>query len=410
MSFLLSLAWKNLSRYRRRTLLTSGALATGLLFFIFMDGWLQGAERESERNIIWYESGSAKVMTSEYAEDLQSMPLKHAIQDPAAVERLLQGSGVTTTRRTVFAGEIFHGEGSLYLKVIAVDPGSDRRIYRLAETVTQGRYLQSGDQGVLLGEWLAEDLGVGVGEEITIRTRTRYGAFQTLDLIVLGVLNTPNPMVNKGTAFIPLDLADEALEMEGAVTEISVHFPEWRNPEEKIRMLRGRLSGLPGLTVESWKDLARDFLTIAQAKSAGSSILLILVFIIAAVGISNTMLMAVYERVREIGMMRAMGMKDLSIRLAFLFEAGGIGLIGAVAGVGLGVLANWLMVTRGIDMSSLMGHMDIGYRVNGVFRSAWHPQAIAGGFVFGVIAAMLFSIIPSARALKMQITEALRYE
>jgi putative ABC transport system permease protein len=410
MSFLVSLAWKNLSRYRRRTLITAGALAVGLLFFIFMDGWLQGAARESERNIIWYESGSAKVMTSEYLEDLKSMPIKHAIEDPGAVEQVLEGTGVTTTRRTVFAGEIFYGEGSLYVKVVAVDPQTDRKIYRLAETVTQGRYLQSGDQGVLLGEWLAEDLGVRVGEEITIRTRTRYGAFQTLDLIVVGILNTPNPVVNKGTAFIPLSLADEALEMEGAVTELTLYFPEWQNPEDKIQSLQERLSVLPGITVESWKDLARDFLMIAQAKSAGSSVLLILVFIIAAVGISNTMLMAVYERVREIGMMRAMGMRDRAIRLTFLFEAGGIGLIGAVIGVGLGVIANWLMVRWGIDMSTLMGHMDIGYRVTGAFRSAWHPQAIVGGFVFSIIAAMLFSIIPSSRALKMQITDCLRYK
>jgi putative ABC transport system permease protein len=410
MRFLITLAWKNLSRYRRRTMITAAALAVGLLLFIFMDGWLQGAERESERNIIWYESGSAKVMTKEYLEDLKSMPLTHAIQDPATVERALEGAGVTTTRRTTFAGEIFYGEGSLFVKVVAVDPRTDETIYRLSETVAQGRYLQPGEQCVLLGEWLAEDLGIGVGEEITIRTRTRYGAFQTLDLIVVGVLNTPNPVVNKGTAFIPLGLADDALEMEGAVTEITLYFPEWQNPEEKIQSLRERLSSMPNLIVESWRDLARDFLMIAQAKSAGSSVLLILVFIIAAVGISNTMLMAVYERVREIGMMRAMGMKDGDIRVAFLFEAGGIGLIGAVVGVGLGVIANWLMVRWGIDMSALMGHMDIGYRVAGAFRSAWHPQAIAGGFIFGVIAAMLFSIIPSSRALKMQITDCLRYE
>jgi ABC-type lipoprotein release transport system permease subunit len=200
------------------------------------------------------------------------------------------------------------------------------------------------------------------------------------------------------------------MEMEGAVTEITLYFPEWQNPEEKIRSLRERLSVLPGITVESWKDLSRDFLMIAQAKSAGSSVLLILVFIIAAVGISNTMLMAVYERVREIGMMRAMGMKDGDIRLSFLFEAGGIGLIGAVSGVGLGVIANWLMVRWGINMSALMGRMDIGYRVAGAFRAAWHPQAIAGGFIFAVLASMLFSIIPSSRALKMQITDCLRYE
>jgi ABC-type lipoprotein release transport system permease subunit len=410
MRFLLTLAWKNLSRYRRRTLITAGALAVGLLFFIFLDGWLQGAERESERNIIWYESGSAKVMTEEYLDDLKSMPLKHAIEDPGAVEQALEGAGVATTRRTTFAGEIFYGEGSLYVKVVALDPQTDEKIYRLRETITQGRYLEPEEQGVLLGEWLAQDLGVDVGEQITVRTRTRYGAFQTIDLIVVGVLNCPNPMINKGTAFIALSLADAALEMEGAVTEISLHFPEWQDPEDKIRSLEERLSALPGITVQSWKDLARDFLMIAQAKSAASSILLILVFIIAAVGISNTMLMAVYERVREIGMMRAMGMNDGDIRLGFLLEAGGIGLIGAGAGVGLGVIANWLMVRWAIDMSALMGRMDIGYRVAGVFRSAWHPQAIVGGFIFGVLAAMLFSIIPSSRALKMQITDCLRYE
>jgi putative ABC transport system permease protein len=410
MKFLLTLAWKNLSRYRRRTLITAVALAAGLALFIFMDGWLQGAERESERNIIWYESGSAKVMTVEYLQNLDSMPLKQAIEDPRAVEQALEGAGVTTTRRTVFAGEIFYGEGSMYAKIIAVDPRTDEKIYRLSETLSRGRYLEPGEQEVVLGEWLAQDLGVEVGEVITLRTRTRYGAYQTLDLLVVGVLNSPNPVINKGTAYIPLSLADEVLEMEGAVTEITLYFSEWQDPEAKVQSLRDRLAAFPGVTVESWKDLARDFLMIARAKSAGSSILLVLVFIIAAVGISNTMLMAVYERVREIGMMRAMGMKDLSIRLTFLFEAGGIGLIGALAGVVIGVALNWYMVTRGIDFSAIMGQMDIGYRVHSVFRSAWHPQAIAGGFVFGVIAAMLFSVIPSSRALKMEITDALRYE
>ena len=85
MSFLFSLAFKNLSRYRRRTLITAGALAVGLIFFIFLDGWLQGAERESERNIIWYESGSAKVMTSEYLEDLKSI---------LSIEPVFQGSQI----------------------------------------------------------------------------------------------------------------------------------------------------------------------------------------------------------------------------------------------------------------------------------------------------------------------------
>ncbi len=410
MGFIVSLAWKNLSRYKRRTLITACALAFGIIMFLWLDGMLQGIERESERNIIWYETGSAKLMTTEYQEDLKSMPLKHCIEDPQSLEQALTGAGVTTTRRTVFAGEIFYGEGSLYVKVIAVDPETDEQIYRLSDTLAQGRYLEAGEQGVVIGEWLAQDLGITLGEEITIRTRTRYGAFQTIELIVVGVLNSPNPVINKGTAYIPLSLADEALEMEGAVTEITLSFPEWQDPELKVQELQDRLSAFAGITVQSWKDLARDFLMFAQMKSAGSSIFLILVFVIAAVGISNTMLMAVYERVREIGMMRAMGMSDGAIRAAFLFEAGGIGLIGTLGGIVLGLALNWYMVNYGMDLSAIMGQMDIGYRVSGIFRSAWHPQAFVGGLIFGIVAAMVFSLIPSSRALKMQITECLRYE
>jgi ABC-type lipoprotein release transport system permease subunit len=122
------------------------------------------------------------------------------------------------------------------------------------------------------------------------------------------------------------------------------------------------------------------------------------------------MLMAVFERVREIGMMRAMGMNDGAIRLAFLFEAGGIGLIGTVVGTAIGLAANWYMVNYGIDFTNLMGQMDIGYRVTGVFRSAWHPEAYVGGFLFGILATMVASFFPSSKALKKEITECLRYE
>lgn len=409
MKFLLALAWKNLSRYSRRTLITAGALAVGVAVFIWMDGWLLGAERESERNIVWYEAGSAKVMNRRYLEEIQSMPLKQVVEDPAAVERALAGLGLATARRTVFPGELFAGEGSLFVKAVALDPVTDGRVFRLAETVQEGRFLRAGRQEVLLGEWLARDLGAVVGDWLAIRTRSRYGAFQTLDLEVVGILNCPNPLINQGMVFLPLDLADEALEMEGAVSEIAVSFPEWQEPGARLAEIRRSLEGFPGLAVADWQELARDFLAIAEGKRAGTGLLLVLIFIIAAVGISNTMLMAVYERVREIGMMRAMGMRDAWIRLAFLLEAGGIGLVGSGVGLALGAALNFCMVRWGLDLSALIGDMQVGYRVHSVFRSAWHPQALVGAVVFGVLASMVISFIPSSRALRMRITDCLRH-
>jgi ABC-type lipoprotein release transport system permease subunit len=417
MKFLFALAWKNLSRYSRRTLITAGALAVGVAVFIWMDGWLVGADLESRRNIVWYEAGSAKLMTRPYFDDLQSMPLKEVIEEPAAVEQALEGlPGVATARRVSFAGELFvslgqdAGEGSLFVKAVALDPQTDGRVFRLEETLQEGRFLEAGQPQLLLGEWLARDLGAKVGDWVTLRARSRYGAFQTLDLQVVGILNCPNPMINQGMVFLPLEVADEALQMEGAVTEIAVSFPEWQDPAARLAGIRARLAGFPELVLADWQELAKDFLAIAEGKRAGTSMLLFLVFIIAAVGISNTMLMAVFERVREIGMMRALGMRDGAIRLAFLLEAGGIGLVGSLAGLALGAALNWVMVRWGLDLSAWVGEMQIGYRVHSVFRSAWHPQALIGALLFGVLASMLISFIPSSRALKMRITDCLRYQ
>ena len=417
MKFLLSLAWKNLSRYGRRTVITAGALAVGVAVFIWMDGLLLGADLESRRNIVWYEAGSAKIMNRQYFEELQTLPLKEVIEDPEAVERALQGlSGVATARRVSFGGELFvgladgAGEGSLFVKAVGLDPATDGRVFRLKETVREGRFLEAGEAQLLLGEWLARDLGAEVGEWVTLRARTRYGAFQTLDLEIVGILNAPNPVINQGMVFLPLELADEALEMEGAVTEIALSFPEWQDPAQRLEAIRARLAGFPALVLADWRELARDFLAIAEGKRAGTSMLLFLIFIIAAVGVSNTMLMAVFERVREIGMMRAMGMSDRSIRVAFLLEAGGIGLVGSAAGLILGAALNYWMVRWGWDMSGWIGEMQVGYRVHGVFRSAWHPEVLIGALVFGVLVSMLISFIPSSRALKMRITDCLRYQ
>jgi ABC-type lipoprotein release transport system permease subunit len=109
-------------------------------------------------------------------------------------------------------------------------------------------------------------------------------------------------------------------------------------------------------------------------------------------------------------MMRALGMKRSAIRLAFLLEAGGIGLLGSGIGLALGSLATFVMVRKGIDFSSMLGEMEIGYRIHGVFYSAWHPPALVAGFVFGILATMVISLIPSSRALKKGITDCLRYE
>jgi ABC-type lipoprotein release transport system permease subunit len=415
MRLLLSLAWKNLSRYRKRTMITASALAVGLGIYLLMDSMLLGAELESERNLVWYESSSARIMKTGYWEDREQLPLKHVIEAPDAVQDLLREQGVASAPRVVFGGELvvmrdpFPEDGSLRVKVYGIDPQVDDDVFRFRETVVSGRYLQPDEDGVMLGSWLAEDLGAEVGYPTTIVTRTRDGYYQTIDAEVVGIVACPNPLVNRSSVFIPLQTADYYLEMQGAVTEINLRFPETHDADERAAELQVTLSeSLPDLQVMSWRRLASSYVALAKQKQQGSGVIMFLVFVIAAVGISNTMLMAIYERTKELGTMRALGMKDSEVRLTFVMEAAGIGLIGSAMGVALGTLLCLWIVNTGIDYSSIIREMDIGYRIAGVFRGAWHPQAMVQAFFAGVLIAVVVSLVPTRRALRMQITDCLR--
>ena len=412
MKFILGLSWKNLSRHRRRTAITSAVIAIGIAVFIWMDAFLLGAEKDSERNLIWYETGSAKIMNREYWEKIDNLTLKHTIEDPG---RVIEKTGLNSekhTLRIVFGGEIFFGEGSLPVKLIAIEPDTDRKVFRIEESLMEGgRTLSDGGEEILIGQWLAADLGAGLGDFVEIRTRTKDGVLQTLSLEIVGIINSPNPVINKGTGFLPFSVAQRDLVMEGAVTEIVLSLPGGKEVEDTVNRINTELrSSFPELTALTWLELAEDFVAMAEMKTKGSSLLILMIFIIAAVGISNTMLIAVYERVREIGMMRALGMKDSSIRLAFLLEAGGIGFLGSTIGLVLGSIATYFMVNWGIDYSSIIGQMDIGYRVTGVFRAAWHPQAMVNAVILGTLISMGVALLPASRALRMKITDCLRYE
>ena len=221
-AFLLMLAWRNLSRHRRRTVITMLALAFSVTVLIFMDSMLAGIDQESQRNLVWYETGSGRVVTHAQAADLEQVALKHELVDYRPLAAELTARGIANTPRLTFIGELFFGEGSLPIRLVGIDPATDETVFRLRESLLAGgEYLESGRPGLMLGAWMTEDLGIAVGDVIEVRTRTRHGAVQVLELELVGILLSPNPTVNRGIGFLPLDVAQYDLEMEG-VTEIVI--------------------------------------------------------------------------------------------------------------------------------------------------------------------------------------------
>ena len=232
-----------------------------------------------------------------------------------------------------------------------------------------------------------------------------------MDLEIVGIINCPNPNVNRTLLMMPLDTASDYLAMGNSVTEIDIALKDSAHLEKEIARIKDVLNlESTNYTIMDWKELAHDFIAIAEAKRGGTGMILFLVFIIAAVGISNTMLMAMYERIRELGMMRALGMKDSTIQLLCILEAGGIGLVGAIIGTILGIIVNYFLVEYGIDMGFMLRDMDIGYRISAIMRGAWSMQPIIMAFFSGVILSMVVAYFPTHRAIKMDIPSSLHHQ
>ncbi|MFH1542081.1 MAG: FtsX-like permease family protein [bacterium] len=406
---LLKLAFRNIFRHFTRTSLTFLAIAVGLMFVIIFDSMLTGIDQESFDRIINYETGHIKIFDKDYREDEENLPLDKSIDEPGEIVARVAGvTGVAgVTSRINFRIMLSDGVDQYPAVGIAVSSKDDEAVFRLKQAVSKGEFFVAEDEeAILLGEGLAEDFNVDVGDYMTILTRTKYDTYQALDLRVKGILKTEDPKIDWAAVVIPLGLGKEALDMGQGVTEIDIKL---KDPTTILAFKEKLSKELPGLEVATWKDLAADVIAIAQAKRGGSSVMLFSVFIIALIGISNTILLAAFERTKEIGMMAAMGMRRKQIVRLFVLEGAMIGLLGSITGCLLGILINIPFVKYGLNWGVLMRDIgDVGYRITGASHGVWNPKMIAITFVAGIAISALTSIYPARVASRMEPTEALK--
>jgi ABC-type lipoprotein release transport system permease subunit len=252
---------------------------------------------------------------------------------------------------------------------------------------------------------------------------------QLISAVVAGVVNSPNPKTNNNIAWIPLDVLqdDAGLMLEGRVTELLVRIknaddakiPGRDESPGAIRAALGKtaIAGTgyalpPELDIFPWELYVQDYLAASRGDNVSYQVIIVILFILSFMGIANTMLLAILERTRETGMMRAMGMTNGQLIAAYMIEAGMVGFFGSLAGILFGCLATIPMVKHGLDFSAMTEAAggDIGYRVTGIFRSAWNIPVIIGSGIIAPILASCMAFFPTRRALKMPITESLRFE
>jgi ABC-type lipoprotein release transport system permease subunit len=195
--------------------------------------------------------------------------------------------------------------------------------------------------------------------------------------------------------------------MENAATEICIKSDD----EGHLNGLKERISKTIGNEYEvfSYKELNASIFEISGMKRSVQFLLALVVVIIAAVGIVNTMLMAVMERITEIGTLKAMGFNNLYIAKMFLYEAGIIGVIGSFAGCIIGFLLSFHLSIYGLDLSRSFGNLDLNYPIKMFIKGEIQYHTIILVFIFGVCVSVFATLIPLRKAIKWEPVEALRY-
>lgn len=416
--FLIKLAFKNLTRHKRRTFITAFALSFGLIMYILIDSLLLGMFEQSNNNLKDAETADGKVISEDAFIDLKFLPLKDRIDKPDKIIRLIESLGGKASKRVLINGDMIFTEdyfplsGSTPILFTAVDLESDNNAYKVFNKryLIDGRFMEKGREEVVVGSWLAEDTGAEVGDWFTVFVRTAPtgedpGYYQTIDVEIVGILKVDNPMINRRVVYFPLDMANYYLELNGSVTEVALRAPRG----EDLISFKNRInSELPkDIRFYTWKEIAADYMKLLEAEAGGSAIFVLLTILIALVGITNTMLMTINERQDELGMMRALGMSDRHIRISFMIEAAGIGLIGSLIGTIIGVFVNIPLVNIGIDYSVWMREMDMGYKISSYMKGGWNLKGIIIAFIMGILIPVLVSIYPTRKAILKSIPDCI---
>src|SRR5512135_1017958 len=365
MSQTFKLAWRNMWRNWRRTIIAVVAIVLGLILLLMFDGLLLGSDQAIFGNAVRFYGGNLQVHAPGYRDKASRMPML-PLDDPEAVVQAARAlpDVQAVAQRINTAGIIINRGNSVPVAITAIQPDVEAPISLQAESLSQGRFLQADDgDAIYIGKALADRLGVGVGDSVTLLGRSKNEAMRQHNFTVVGIYDVHTPEAEKGTVFIPLADAQTLYNLRDQVTEVPIFLKQIGTEAAVMTALQ---SQLPNYEIDSWQTLKGDLKETLDAKFAYTTFFGLVVIIIASIGILNLMLMAVFERTREMGVLAALGMKGRQVMGLFLLEGSLIGVVGSIIGCSIGLALIALIGSVGIDFSKLTTGMgEVGVLMSG---------------------------------------------
>lgn len=399
------LALRNVGRNRRRSLITGITIVFGVAMVLIVRGFTGGMAKMMTDDVVQGRSGAIQIHRSGYIENADSVPTKlnlpYTDELRAKIAAVPHVNGVTG--RITFNGLVSNGSQQTMFIGRGMDLSHEQEACPKARTlVAKGAPLEvsDGTSVTLLGFELAQSFKVDPGAMVTLQSSSPSGRSNALDLKVKGLTTSSFPFENKRVVTLPLGTAQQLVGLEGRVTEYVLAVDDLQFLDETAETLRQTLG--PEYEVHTWKELqpfVRDL--IARSNFVLGAVAFVL-FLIVLTGIINTMLMSVFERVREIGTLLAVGVRRAQVMQMFLIEAGVIGAAGGLGGALIGRIVLFVFNTRGIpfQLSGLSG--------SNVLRPFATNTFTIAAILVAALGALFAALWPAFRASRLNPVEALR--
>jgi putative ABC transport system permease protein len=403
------LAWRNVWKNKRRTILTLLTIAVGsamVIFFIALqegtyDTIIENAVSANTAHIQIHEKGFWENQSIDYA----------FIPDKSMIEVLRRDESIAAfTQRVHAAGLISSNENNDIAIIQGVDPASELRVSALHKAILKGgRYLKSGDmKQIVIGEKLAKNLGLQVGDSVSILSQGFDGSFAGMrDLQIVGIFRSGNVEYDRTLVLMPLAKIIDKFSMDKFMTSIAIRLQDGtRMPEVRDRLRK--LIPNKDLEIMGWDELMPELMQYVVMDRTSAYIFYFVLYLTVAFGVLNTIQMSVYERTREFGVMLAIGTRPNQILSMVLIESFLISVMGVILGAVVGSVLGYYFTVYPIDYTEYQKELEVwGFTMTKVPAKLAFSYILETSIVIFIIS-MLFTLIPARRAARLNPISAIR--
>lgn len=402
---MLHLAWRNVWRNRRRSLLTVSSIACGLAAILFAESMIKTVQRQLIEKATGVITGHIQIQESGVKN--YKFP-ERTFDGLPAVERVLSAMPQVAgfEARILLTGLVSTKSDSNGVLICAIEPARDERVTTQKSYMVDGAYLTGRGGEIVMGDALARMLGLSIGRKAVIMAQAADGSMGADNFRLVGIYHTGSQSFDKQIVYVPLRSLQEMLGMEGRANNVVVRLNSAEDIFDVRRALAAALSG-KALQVLTWREVDAELVGVQVYQNAILAIVLGIVFVIVALGILNTLLMSMFERVREFGILMAIGARPRVILGMVVLESFLMGMIGAALGlaVGAGLISYYGVQGLRLPIGDTLGYF-LPFPSVLHLRFDWqtHQQAL----VAVVVTSLLAALPPALRASRLKPAESIR--